>query len=134
MPRAGRFRERAVIERDTGTGTDAYGQPAESWQVVGRPWAHFRETLGKEAIEAGRLEGTATGTLRLRYSAFSAGIGSADRVRIRGRLWNIRGQAIQIDNRNRVIELRVEAGVASGAAVQAATASTFPMTLPFTLA
>ena len=65
------------------------------------------------ALPIWRLEGTATGTLRLRHSALAASITAADRVRVRGRLWNIRGLAIQIDNRHRVVELTLEAGVAA---------------------
>ncbi|GMG82587.1 hypothetical protein LNKW23_18000 [Paralimibaculum aggregatum] len=115
MPRAGRFRERARFQRRSDDGRDAHGQALGVWGDLVTVWAHFRETLGKEGIEAGRLEGNATGTLRIRYSAAATGITSADRVVIRGAVWNIRGQPIQIDNRNRVIEMKLERGVAVGA-------------------
>lgn len=114
MPRAGRFRERARVERFSDLGEDEHGQALGLWETYGTFWAHFREMLGKESIEAGRLEGNATGTLRLRYSGLTAAITSADRVVIRGAVWNVRGQPIQIDNRNRVVELKLERGVAVG--------------------
>lgn len=135
MPRGGAFRERAAVERDTGGTPDQYGQRPENWVVLGTFWADFRETPGREVIEAGRLEANATGTLRLRRSALTASIRAQDRVRLRGRLWNIRGLPAGVSNRNAVIEITLEAGVAAGAdATGAIVPDTLPTILPMTLA
>lgn len=112
MARAGQFRARATFQRrDTAAGLDAYGNPAPAaWADLVTLWADLRETPGREAIAAGRVEATSTGTLRLRGSAAARDLGAGDRVRIRGGLWSILSDPAWVDGSGAVLELRLERG------------------------
>lgn len=110
MVRAGQFRDRAVFERSPDGLTDEYGDPTGGWKHLATAWADFRETPGKEAMAAGRLESTKTGTLRVRASAAMRAIHPGDRVTVRGEAWNIRSLPAQIDRAGAVLEFTVETG------------------------
>lgn len=111
MARAGKFRERAVFERRAAAGRDDYGNPAPAgWQPLGRIWADLRETPGREAIAAGRVEAKATGTLRVRASAVARSILAQDRVTVRGAVWVILSAPVWADQRGAVLEMTVERG------------------------
>ncbi len=112
MASAGKFRERAVFERLNAEAIDAYGQPHSAWEALFTRWADFRETTGKERINSGAVESGATGTLRIRYSSAAAGLTGADRVTIRGAVWNIRS-VVQVNRQKNLIELLCERGVAT---------------------
>lgn len=111
---AGKYREAVVIERVTaGGGRDQYGnlQPG-GWAVLFSARGWMRQTPGKEQIAAGRLEDTATATLRIRASLTSPawGITGADRVKLRGQIWAIKGAPIDPEGRGECIELLLERG------------------------
>lgn len=110
MMRAGRLRDRVVIEREVETGKDQWGQVLREWQPLATLWADLRATRGRELVAAGRLEGTAVGTLRLRHSALTASITAADRVVARGHVWAIVSAPHQIYPRPAVIEMVIERG------------------------
>lgn len=107
---AGKYREKAVFTRLNAEAVNAYGEPHASWETLFSRWGDFRETTGKERVEAGTVQSTATGTLRIRYSTQAATITAADRVTIRGADWNIRS-VIQTDKKSKQIELLCERGV-----------------------
>lgn len=113
---AGKYRDNAVFQRKTGAALDAYGNPTNGgWGGFFEGPAWLRETPGKEALAAGRLEAPATGTLRMLASPTSPlrDITSADRVRVRGHLWNIRGGPVDPDGLGRQVEFILERGVAT---------------------
>jgi SPP1 family predicted phage head-tail adaptor len=114
--RGGKYLEEAIIERETASGAlDAYGNPVDQeWVEFSKPRANFRETTGKENIAAGRLEGKATGTLRMRSFAKLLMVTSADRVQIRGHFWVIVGAPIHTDAGQQEIEFTLERGGAVG--------------------
>ena len=112
--KAGDLRDRIAVERNT-TGDDGYGNQVVGWaalEVNGKPlqlWANVRETPGKERVEAGRLEASRTATIRVRSSSLSRQISEADRVTVRGQIWNIRGIAALTDGRD-MLEMICETG------------------------
>ena len=107
--KAGDLRDRVTIQRAT-TADDGFGNVTNGWTDHLTVWANIRETPGKEAVAAGRLEASRTATIRVRASSVSRGITAADRVQARGQVWNIRS-VIEIDRAT--LELLVENGVAT---------------------
>lgn len=116
---SGALDELVVFERYTEGAADAWGQVTGAWETLLEAWGDLRETLGREQIEAGRLEGNATATLRILWHPDAAGITSADRVLARGVRWNVRGQPIEVAGRNRLLEMKLERGVAVGQDLEA---------------
>lgn len=107
--RAGDLRDRITVQRPT-TGDDGFGNVTTGWADLCTLWANIRETPGKEAVAAGRIEASRTATIWVRDSSVSRDITAADRVVYAGQVWNIRGVGRAIDRTMR--ELLVEAGVA----------------------
>jgi len=92
---------------------DGYGNVTDGFDDKGTPlWCNFRETLGKERVEAGRVQASNTGTLRLRDSSASRAITEADVALIRGQAWNIRS-IVPVMDRGAYIEMLLEGGVAT---------------------
>jgi SPP1 family predicted phage head-tail adaptor len=108
---AGRLRERVVIQRAT-TGDDGYGNTVTGWVTHLTVWADVRETLGKERVDAGLVEASATATVRVRASAATRGLTAADRMVARGWTWNIRS-IVPVGNDRAMLDLLVERGVAA---------------------
>jgi SPP1 family predicted phage head-tail adaptor len=106
---AGKLRDRVTFERRDDNARDALGNPAPAtWAPLLTVWANFRETLGREALAAGRLEARGTGTLRLRASAATRGITAADRVEVRGALWEVTSPPAKVDDAGAWLEVRLE--------------------------
>lgn len=104
--------ERQVIGVDDGYGNTLPG----SWSPLFTCWASFRPESGRERLEAGRLEATMRGVIRVRRSADSKGVTAADRVvfvagRYVGMVCQIRSTPVtSIDGAT--IEFTAEQGVA----------------------
>lgn len=109
--KAADLRERITIQRQTET-VDEYGNVTGAWADHLTVWADIRETLGKEKVEAGRVEASRTATIRVRRSSATAGITEADRIQARGAAWNIRSIA-QVDRAGAMLEMLCEAGAAT---------------------
>ena len=107
---AGKLRDRITIQR-AATADDGYGNTVVGWADLLTVWADVRETTGKEAVAAGRVESSRTATVRIRASSDSRAITEADRAVIRGRVWNIRSVA-EVGNDRAMLDLLCEAGVA----------------------
>lgn len=114
---AGKLDTRITFQRLT-DGDDGYGNVITGWAdlevspgVPMKLWANIRETPGKEAVAAGRIEASRTATIRIRASSQSRGVTAADRIIAREKIWNIRSVAAVGDGRE-LIEFLCEAGVA----------------------
>lgn len=108
---AGRLRERITVQRLV-TGSDGYGNERTGWADLLSCWADVRETLGKERVEAGRVEAANTATIRIRASTASRGITAADKIIARGQPWNIRS-IVPVGNDNAMLDILCERGVAT---------------------
>jgi SPP1 family predicted phage head-tail adaptor len=111
MTRAGTLRDRATFQRPV-PGDDGYGGVITSWADYITVWADIRETVGKERVEAGRIEAASTATVRVHASTQSRALTEADRMVARGWTWNIRS-IVPVGNDRAMIDLLVERGVAA---------------------
>lgn len=112
MIRGGRMRDRCRFERPVAQ-KDAYGNAYNGWVKACEVWGWFTPTPGSEAAQAGRLESTSTGTLRVQGSPKTALIDASYRVWIKSKVYNIRGLPIDAERRGQEIDFLVEAGVAT---------------------
>lgn len=108
---AGSLRDRVAFQRAT-TGDDGYGNITTAWSDHLTVWANVRETLGKERVDAGRVEASRTATIRVRQSPDTLGLTEADRVLLHGKPWNIRSIA-RVGNDGAMLDILIEAGVAT---------------------
>ena len=107
---SGKFRDRATVESPDHT-SDDYGNVTSGWQNAREIWADVLERTGKEKLEAGAVQSMRMATVRVRSNNTTRAITTADRLTVRGEVWNIRSIA-QIGRSKRVIEFSCEAGVA----------------------
>lgn len=93
---------------------DAYGNPSSGYEVT--PYltrrCQFRTERARERMEAGRLEASAAGIIRLRREDAVMAISPADKVEINGTAYQIRSDPLTNGRRDRVVEFNVERGVA----------------------
>lgn len=115
---SGRLRERVTFQRLT-EGDDGFGNTVTGWENIekspGVPltvWADIRETLGKERVDAGRVEDSNTATIRIRASIATRAITAANRVIMRGEAWNIRS-VVPVANVGAMLDLLCERNVAT---------------------
>lgn len=111
------FRDPVQFQRKISDGQrDGLGNLSGAWQpfLSARGW--LRETSGKERIAAGRLEASATATLRLKVtrSAPAWQVTAEDRVLVRGQIWSVVSAPIDPVGRGTVIEFTLERGGAVG--------------------
>lgn len=111
MSRAGGLRDRVTFQRAV-PWDDGYGNTIDGWQDHLTVWADVRETLGKERVDAGRVEASATATIRIRASTGTRALTEADRVVARGSTWNIRG-IVPVGNDRAMLDVLAEGGVAA---------------------
>jgi SPP1 family predicted phage head-tail adaptor len=109
MP-AGPLRKRVTFEREMRT-EDAGGGAAVAWGDPLTVWGQFQPERGAERLSSGRLESALAGVLRIRSSDAARQITADQRVTIDGIAHQIRSIA-NPDQRNRMIEMTVERGVA----------------------
>ena len=111
---AGKSRDPVIFERQDDAGAyDAYGNPAgAAWVEVLACRGWLIETTGREQIAAGRLEATATATLRIRTSADGPahGLKAGDRVRARRAVWAIIGGPADPFGHGRDLEFTLQRG------------------------
>lgn len=115
---AGRLRERVTFQRMT-EGNDGYGNVRTGWADIEKSpgvsltvWADIRETPGKERVDAGRVEASATATVRIRASVATRALDAEDRVIMRNETWNIRS-IVPVGNAGAMLDLLCERGVAT---------------------
>ncbi len=96
---AGNLDQRINIERHS-TGTDALGQPVETWELVAAVWANVRHLSGVSAIKAGADVSVVQASIRIRHRA---GIDAGMRVTHAGAHYDV--QAVLPDGRNQYADL-----------------------------
>lgn len=111
MKGAGALSERVTFQRAT-RGDDGYGNVVVGWADHLTVWADVRETTGKERVDAGRIEASATATVRVRASGATRALTAADRMAARGETWNIRS-IVPVGSDRSMLDLLVERGVAA---------------------
>ncbi|MCA7883239.1 phage head closure protein [Burkholderia contaminans] len=85
--KAGKLKERIVIERPSGEENEN-GEPLpDAWVVHSRPWADVLFVNGKEHVVSGAVRGSTVASMRIRYRA---GLDEQMRVRYDGRLYDIK--------------------------------------------
>lgn len=112
---AGQLRDRVSIQAPAQVG-DGGGGVVEGWEnVIGLEAVrgYFRPERGAEKLAAGRLEDGNAGVLRLRSSAASRGITARHRAVINGVVHAIVSPPVNIDRRNRYVEMTVRQGSGS---------------------
>lgn len=114
MLTAGAYRYRVTFEKRE-TRSDGYGNEQADWVPVWTCWAAFLPRFGREAVAAGKLESTDTGTLTVRSCSEARAVDAAHRVGFvtgpyRGRQYQIRSIVPTMDGAE--IEMVIEHGVA----------------------
>lgn len=106
MPPAGAFDQRVIVQQRT-LGTDALGQPVESWADVCTVWASAQPLRGRDLIAADAVNSKISVKFRIRYRD---GIGGTLRVQWRGVNHAIVGEPVDVDGGRHTLELMCEAG------------------------
>lgn len=105
---AGGMRARVVFERSV-TAPDGAGGQSVGWSELYACRGHYRPERGRERIEAGRMEASLAGVLRVRSCIAARDVGEADRVLIDDVVFQIRSTS-NPDQHNRYLEMSVERG------------------------
>lgn len=114
MPlRAGRLRHQCRFER-MDTTPDQYGAASGVWTAVASVWGGLSLETASESVEAGRLQGGASGVLTVRSTPATKAITTADRVVIDGATYAIRS-IVNPDGRGAQLIMSVDTGGADGA-------------------
>lgn len=104
---AGMLRNKITTERKT-LAPDGIGGHVVTWPVVKSLRAFIKPLTGGESLQANRLESKLSHRVFIRYVS---DIETIDRINFNGRYFQIRA-IINIEERNRWIELHCEEGVA----------------------
>ena len=70
---SGNLDQRINIERHS-TGTDALGQPVETWELVAAVWANIKNQSGLSAIKAESDVSVVKTSIRIRHRTVDAGM------------------------------------------------------------
>lgn len=111
MARAGLFRKRVTFQKEI-RAADGGGGFERSWGADLVVWGQFTPERGQERLDAGRLEASLGGILRVRGSTQTLAITTAHSVLIDGERFQVRSIA-NPDQRDAVLEMTVEKGVAT---------------------
>lgn len=107
---AGELREVVDLENFVSV-EDPYGGQTQTWETVMTTAARIRTLKGGETVIAGRLAGTQTLVITVRYQPDMEDVTPAWRARNArsGAMYNIR--SVTVDERKAFVDLLVEAGV-----------------------
>jgi SPP1 family predicted phage head-tail adaptor len=100
----GPMRHRVALQ-SKGSTTSTTAQKRPEWTTVGTYWASIRQLNGREAINASRLQATATHVVEMRHVADVQP--GTHRLMFNGRAFNIES-ANNVLERNRTLELMVK--------------------------
>lgn len=112
MTRAGQLRERVTFQAEQRT-PDGAGGAALAWEPVLTVWGQYVPRSAREAVDAGRLQESESGTLTVRASSETRAITSAHRVLIRGVPYALQGGPTNYDGRGESLDFIVTRGVAT---------------------
>ncbi len=112
MPRAGAISRRAAFQSAADT-PDGGGGVTQVWSTQTTVWASLLLPRGREAMEAGRLEDTAAGILRVRKSSETEAITADWRAIIEGVTYHITSTPVDQDGRRAWLQMNVRQGTAS---------------------
>ena len=101
--RAGRLKHRITLQRYNVT-KDEYGQDVESWVDIATIWADFLPKRSKEFYAEQQVNAELTAVISIRYRS---DFGERDRVIYVGRTYEVIGQPINIEMRNRELQISV---------------------------
>ncbi len=110
--RTGQLRDRVTFQRET-RAPDGAGGYVQGWADELTVWGQYVPRSTREAVEAGRLQESESGTLTVRASSRTRGITPAHRVLIRGVPYALQGGPTNYDQRNRALDFIVTRGVAT---------------------
>ena len=106
--RAATLRHRVILQ-SAAVSADSGGGASTVWSDDATLWASIEPLKGTERLTAQQLESRLTHRVRLRHRI---GVTTAMRVKFGARIFNIRA-VINPDERNRLLELLCEEGVAT---------------------
>lgn len=90
MTAAGDLRTRVTFQQLTET-PDGYGGVTRAWSAGTVVHCQYRAVSGREQVEAGRIEASATATLRARAASINAlDVDESWRCEIGGEPWNVK--------------------------------------------
>ena len=104
----GAYRQRLYVQQENPV-ADTGGGNVMSWTTINAVWASIEPVSGWERLQAGKLTGVITHRLRMRYDS---ALTPAMRFLFGTRIFNIR-TILNVDERNRTLEILVEEGVAT---------------------
>lgn len=107
---AGQLRHRVTFQIENRT-DDGGGGASIEWSTAATVWGSFAPERGNEKLEAGRLEASVAGLLKVRSSTETRAIeAGTHRVLIADQPYQIRS-ITNPDRRDRFLEMTVERGV-----------------------
>ena len=101
--RAGRLKHRVKLQRYNVT-KDSYGQDIEAWVDIATVWADFLPKRSREFYAEQQVNAELTAVLSIRYRD---DVSERDRVLYVGRTYEVIGQPINIEMRNRELQISV---------------------------
>lgn len=107
---AGPLRDRIAFKSRVRT-ADGAGGASEAWVTQFTVWGSFTPQRGREQMEAGRLESSVAGTMRVRSSSQTRLIDATWIAVLDGADYNVRW-VTNPDRHARFLEIAVERGVA----------------------
>ena len=90
--RAGRLRNLCVFETQS-AGDDGYSNTTGAWDEKCRAYGRLLAQTGREVLESGQHEGQTFARLWVRANSQTRLIKSADRVTVKGKIWQIKTPA-----------------------------------------
>jgi SPP1 family predicted phage head-tail adaptor len=110
----GLLRKRLVLQQRS-TAQDDYGQQVATWAAIATIWGQIESLSGQQLNKAQSIYNNVTHRVTARYQPLFADIRQVGsyRILLGGRIFDV-GASLNIDERNRTIELLCEEGLNDG--------------------
>ncbi len=102
--RAGRLRHRVEIQSFTES-QDSSGEPSKTWSTEATVWAAIEPFVGKEAMDAGKIEARMTHKIRLRSRD---GLTPDKRIKFGTRIFDIVSAVDVMERNHEMVVMAVE--------------------------